>query len=526
MRKVWTMLAVGLVAIIFLGGTESATGQQQGATNLGPVVNGPDSDFGPIITADGNALYFTSDRPGGFGGQDVWVSRRVNGEWSAPVNLGDQINTKFNEGPDTFSVDERVMFFTRCDKVGEPGTCDLYTAGWDEAKQAWGNVKNLGPNINSRFNDANASLTYDGATIYFVSNRPTDDKKSSSWDIFISHKQGENWSPAERLGPPINTPGNEFHVMIHQDGVSLYFSSDGLGGFGAADIFLSRIENGQFTAPVNLGPLINTPENDMYFTIAAAGDLAYLASNREGTLGEEDIYSVPVELFQKPKLVIIVKGIVADRTTCASPTADPVSGIAVYDIKTCRPIDQSVVRLADFMTDQVIKESVTGPTGFYQVVIPAGKDYSVTATAKGYSFHSERFNVAQTQPYQVIEKNILLDPAIVGAVFPINNIFFDFDRATLRPESRNELANAIRFLAANPNLRIEIGGHTDSKGSDNYNLRLSERRAKAVYDYLVQNGVEPSRMQAYGYGERMPAASNSTDEGRQLNRRIEFKIIK
>ena len=216
----------------------------------------------------------------------------------------------------------------------------------------------------------------------------------------------------------------------------------------------------------------------------------------------------------------------ADRSTCAQPASDPATGIPVYDIKTCTPIDKSIIRLAEFMTDQVITEKTTGPTGFYQVVIPAGKDYSVTATARGYSFHSERFNVSQTQPYQVIEKNILLDQAIPGRAFPVNNIFFDFDKATLRSESKNELNNAIRFMNDNPTIRIEIGGHTDSKGSDAYNLKLSQARAQSVYQYMVQNGISPDRMVAYGYGERMPVASNATDEGRQLNRRIEFKIIK
>ncbi len=523
MRKMRVSVAALTLACLMLIGYALTAQVLDEATNLGPVVNGPDSDFGPIVTADGNALYFTSDRSGGFGGQDIWVSRRVNGEWSEPVNLGDKINTKYNEGPDTFSVDERVMFFTRCDKTGEPGTCDIYTAYWDEGKETWGNVKAI-QEINSRHNDANASLSYDGNVLYFVSNRPTSDKRRN-WDIYRSVKNGDRWGKPERLGPEINTTGNEIHVMIHQNDVNLYFSSDGHGGFGGADILVSRIENGEFTKPKNLGPLINTPDNDMYFTIPASGDLAYLASTRTGTYGVEDIYSVPVPLDIGGPGVIIVKGIVADKNTCAPPSADPASGAAVYDIRTCTPIDRSVVRLADVMTDTLIKESVTGPTGFYQVVIPAGRDYSVTATATGYTFHSERFNVAQTQVYEIIEKNILLTPAKVDVAFVVNNIYFDFDKATLRPESQNSLNNAIRWLNANPQVRIEVGGHTDSKGSDQYNIKLSQRRAQSVYTYLMQGGIVPSRLVAHGYGERMPIASNATDEGRQLNRRVEFKII-
>jgi outer membrane protein OmpA-like peptidoglycan-associated protein len=241
----------------------------------------------------------------------------------------------------------------------------------------------------------------------------------------------------------------------------------------------------------------------------------------------EDLYSVPIPFVHRPEGVIIVKGVVADRSTCAPPTTDSVSGAAVYNIKTCDPINKAVVRMANVKTDKAIKEKVTGPTGFYQVAIPAGKDYSISATAENYSFHTERFNVAKTQAYKVVTKNILLQPAKVGATIRLNNIYFDFDKATLRPESKNELNNAIRWLRNNPGIRVEVGGHTDSKGSDSYNIRLSRARAKSVYEYLVREGkIDPDRLEATGYGERMPVASNATDPGRQYNRRVEFKIIK
>ncbi len=541
MRKVGKAAALILVfGLVFWGSQRLLSQQEQGATNLGPAVNSPDSDIGPIIAADGNKLFFTSDRAGGRGGQDIWVSDRKNGKWTEPRNLGDQVNTKYNEGPDSVSVDNRTIYFTRCDKIGQPGTCDIYSATLDESMDKWTNVENLGDNINSEFNDANASISYSGNTIYYVSDRPTKDKERRDWDIFVSHKKGNRWSKGERVSKTINTTGNEIHVMIHQDGKSFYFSSDGHGGFGQADIFISKIENGTFSKPNNLGPHINTPKNDMYFTLPAAGDLAYLASNRKTTecrtdctQGEpdcgcmEDLYSVPIPFVHRPEGVIIVKGIVADRNTCATPSTDEVSGAAVYDINTCTPIEGALVRMAEVETDRSIKEKVTGPTGFYQVAIPAGKDYSITATADNYTFHSERFNVAKTQAYKVITKNILLQKAEIGTPFVINNVYFDFDKATLREESKNELNNAIRWLKKNPDIRVEVGGHTDAKGSDSYNIRLSRARAKSVYNYLVREGkIDPARLESTGYGERMPIASNSTDQGRQLNRRVEFKIIK
>ncbi len=524
MLKVAVRISMLLLAVLLVFSAGDTAYAQEEATNLGQVVNGMESDFGPIVTADGDALYYTSDRAGGLGGQDCWMSKRVDGQWGKPVNLGRPVNTEFNEGPDTLSVDEKIMFFTRCDKVKEPGTCDLYMATWDESKNIFSNVQNLGNKINSKFNDANASLSYDASTLYFVSDRPSDDKKRKNWDIFVSHKEGNEWGTAKRVGAPVNTTGNEIHVMIHQNDTNMYFSSDGHGGFGGADILMTTIENGIFEAPKNLGPLINTPDNDMYFTIPAAGDLAYLTSNRSGTHGQEDIYSVPV-LFDIGKGVIIVKGIVANKNTCAPPTSDPVSGAAVYDIKTCTPIGGAVVSMHEVLTDTLIKESVTGPTGFYQVVIPAGSDYAVSASATNFSFYQDRFNVSLSQFYEVIERNILLVPEEVGMVFTVNNVYFDFDKATLRPESKNALMNAVRWLQGN-NKVIEVGGHTDSKGSDNYNLKLSQRRATSVYDFLIANGINPARLQAHGYGERMPIASNSTDEGRQINRRVEFKIIK
>lgn len=526
MRRLVYAIVVLILAGLVIGSMADPVTAGDEATNLGPVVNSPDSDFGPIISADGNALYFTSDRAGGSGGQDIWVSRKVNGAWGPPQNLGNKINTSYNEGPDTLAVDETVLYFTRCDQVKDPGTCDIYTANWDEGRQQWTGVKNMGAKINSRFNDANASISHDGNRLYFVSDRPSRDKKRKNWDIFMASREpGGNFGTAQRMGAPVNTEGDEFHVMIHQNDKLLFFCSNGHGGFGESDIFVSKIENGAYSKPRNLGPPINTPDNDMYFTVAASLDLAYLASDRSDTVGVEDIYVVPFDIDLPEQGVIIVKGIIADRTTCSPPGTDPATGIKVYDIKTCTPINGAVIRMAEVVSDRVIKQDSTGPSGAYKVVIPSGNDYAISATARGYSFHTERFNVAATQPFEVIEKNILLDPHGAGP-FVVNNLYFDFDKSTLRPESKNELNNAIRWLKENPELRIEIGGHTDSKGSDSYNIRLSQARAKSVYDYLIRNGqISPARLVASGYGERMPIASNATDEGRQLNRRVEFKIL-
>ena len=514
----------GLVFIgLLLAGDGIGQELPAGAANLGPVVNSKYSDFAPFISADGNSLYFCSDREGGFGGQDIWVSRKgTDGKWGPPTNLGAPANTQLNEGPDTFSVDEQTMYLTGCNRKEGVGQCDIYVSHL-QSDGKWSAAENLGAPVNTKYNEANASLSFNGRTLYFVSTRPTG---LGGWDIWKTDLSDQGWSEPQNLGPSINTAQNEFIAFIHTNDEDLYFSSDGHGGFGGADIFRTQKTPNGWGEPVNLGPMINTPYNDMYFTLPGAGDLAYFSSNRGDTTGQEDLYSVPIPLVLKRPGVTIVKGIVADITTCAPPVMDPQRGIPVYDIKTCTPIPDSVVRLAYIETDQEVAVMKSRPDGSYQVVLPSGKNYSLSAFAKGYVFHSERFDIAQAAPYQVIEKNVLLNKLVEKAIITLNNIFFDFDKATLRPESKGDLNNLINLLRQNPTMRIEVRGHTDSKGSDEYNITLSHNRAKSVMDYLIKmGGIDAGRLLSYGYGERMPIASNATDEGRQMNRRVEFKIL-
>jgi len=510
-----------LLILVLIGFSLVLNGQEQTAKNIGPVVNSKYSDFGPFVSADGKSLYFTSDRPGGVGGQDGWVSHKVAGQWGEPVNMGAPFNTQMNEGPDCLTVDEQTMYFTGCDRPDGLGMCDIYVATKEGDK--WGEPKNLGKPINTKYGEYNASISADGKTLYFVSNRPGG---LGGYDIWYSIKQEDgSWGEPKNIGPTINTPENEIFVFIHWDGVTLYFSSDGHGGFGNADVFQSRLTPSGWSPPINLGPAVNSTEKEFYFTIPASGDLAYFSATQSDTQGQEDIYVVPIPAILKPKGLTLVYGIVANKDTCAEPTIDPVLKTPVYDIKTCKPVE-AVIRLSKSATDEEILLGKTAPDGSYKVIIQAGADYNLNAYAKGFSFHSERFVVPAEQAYQEVEKNILLTPLGVGKVIILHNVYFDFDKAVLRPESKAELNNLIRQMNENPGMKIEIQGHTDSKGSDEYNIRLSRARAKAVLDYLVlQGNISPDRLTAVGYGESMPIASNDLDEGRQLNRRVEFRII-
>lgn len=405
MKNRLAMITVGGVVAVLLALSPAPAGE--GPVNLGPMVNSADSDFGPIVTADGNALYFTSDREGGAGGQDIWVSRRESGAWTQAVNLGG-INTRYSEGPDSFSVDGKTMYFTRCDRLDQPGICDIFFAAWDEGKGEWGKAMRLPPEINSEYNDANASISFDGKTLYFVSDRPAAKGQPGNYDIFAARKKGGKWAKAARLGPPVNTPQSEIHVVIQKDDQTLYFSSDGHGGFGGTDIFYSRIENGKFSEPVNMGDKINTPENDIYFTIPSSGDMAYLASNRPGGLGMEDIYSVPITVIElKPAAagMVLVRGLVADKSTCGKPTA----GSEAIDVTTCKPLAVTV-KIYQGSSGKPVVEKPTASSGAFQATLPLRQGYTITVNADGFKPLSEPIPVEEGKPFQTIEKNLLLTP--------------------------------------------------------------------------------------------------------------------
>lgn len=475
------------------------------STNLGEIINSAYDDFSPVISADGNYLYFASNRPGSLGGDDFWVSVRVGGEWRPPRNLGEPINTSQNEGPDTFSPDQRVLYFTGCNL--EPyypdhkGMCDIYVTYNKGGK--WAQPANLGEPINTENEEANASLSADQSTLFFASDRPGG---YGSYDIWMSRRTSTGWSEPENLGPNINTPKWEGVAFMHAGGENLYFSSNGHGGFGNADVFMSKISGGSWSKAKNMGPTVNTPRNDIYFTVPGSGDLAYYSSNRQGGFGNNDIYVVPLPMELRPKTIIIVKGKVTDKDT-----KKPIKAIILLEY-----IDTG---------KEVALTSSDPKTGRFEIILPVGANYILSATAKNYIFHTERFDVPETQGYKVIVKHIALTPIKKNAKVVLNNIYFDFDKATLRPESNIELEKVVKLMNDHPFISVELGGHTDSVGSSKYNRRLSGRRANSVKKYILGRGINKRRVVAKGYGESRPRVTNKTPEGRQLNRRTEFKIL-
>jgi len=313
-KKSLVLAMAAAILMTFAGCKKIEQKMMRKIVKLGPLnemINTSDNEFGPVISANGKVMYFTSDRKGGVGGQDIWKTRKITGLWSAPVNLGAPLNTPSDEGIDTFSQDEKSLYLTSDARPGGLGKNDIYVSHLVNGK--WTEPQNLGPPINTPYNDANASLSADGKTLYFVSDRPGG---VGGMDIWFSQLGPDGkWGAPKNLGEPVNTPDWEGFVFIAPDGVTLYFSSNGHGGYGGADIFRSRFQNGEWSEPENLGDKVNSPGNDTYFSIPGSGDVVYLSTSREGGRGKNDIIELPLPTVFQPKKIVIITGKVVDKDT-------------------------------------------------------------------------------------------------------------------------------------------------------------------------------------------------------------------
>jgi outer membrane protein OmpA-like peptidoglycan-associated protein len=333
----------------------------------------------------------------------------------------------------------------------------------------------------------------------------------------------------------VNTPRDDDAPFIHADGQTLYFSSRGHAGMGGYDIYRSSFEGTTgWSQPENLGYPINTAGEDSYFVLSADNKHGYYASAKEGGHGEKDIYLIsmpkPRELtaaatrtIQATKASVTARPVEIKQVKVEMNTNTTILKGHIIDAFTKQPLEAGIV-LTNNENAEVITEQKSDTTGFYLTVMPSGKNYRFVAEKDGYLFHSENYEIPPSKGYQEIVLDVELKRVSVGSRIILRNIFFDFDQATLKKESTAELRNLLEIMTELPTLKIEISGHTDSKGSADYNKKLSERRAKAVVDYLVAKGVAPERFTYKGFGMERPLVSNDEEEGRALNRRTEFLI--
>ncbi len=478
--------------------------------NMGENINTEFDDYAPSLTADEEILYTTvtlpvdKEKPFSFNNaqEDFFVSYKKNNKWSKVVNVGPPINTNDNEGQQSIAVDGKSIYYAVCNREEDYGSCDIYCS-YKKGK-TWTDPRNIGLPINSSAWESQPSISSDGRTLYFSSNRKGGKGKKDIW-YSVKDDQGK-WSKVYNLSDKINTPGNEASPFIHPDNRTLYFVSSGLIGMGGFDIFVTRRDdNGEWCEPVNLGYPINTYEDEDNLIVNASGELAMFASGRGGVTGM-DIYSFKLPNPLKPIPVTYVKGFVYDENTKKRLGAK----LELIDIETSETTMETE-------SDEV--------TGEYLQCLPSEKDYAFNSSKEGYMFYSENFSLKgmkdSLKPY---EMNISMKKLKVDDPIVLKNIFFETDSYDLKGQSDAELSVLIKFLNTNPTVKIEIGGHTDNVGSKMHNDALSLNRAKSVYNYLVSKSIDKSRITFKGYGFSKPIDTNDTEQGRAKNRRTEFKI--
>ncbi|WP_158233352.1 OmpA family protein [Reichenbachiella sp. 5M10] len=488
-------------------GSKNSEDQPQPLVN----VNSSAHDYTPQVNPTGTRLYFTSVRQGGFDnvkdssranhyGEDVYFSNFENGTWQAPVLMPEPINSTTDDFGSSFTGDGQTMVYVRCGTEESIGGCDLYIAYLIDGQ--WTEPTNMGNVVNSSAWDSQPTINSDGTRIIFSSTR---DGGYGESDLYVtSLNQYGEWGIPSNLGSVVNTPLSDKSPYIASDGKSLYYASEGHPGYGESDIFYTLFDNGKWGVPINVGAPINSSGDDTNFSISASG-MGYFASSRLDA-NNYDLFEMELPDHLKPKPSIVVQGVVSNANTGA-------------------PIG-AVVLIEDMVTGELIALNKSNDeTGEYLIVLPAGRSYSVSASKDGYFFYSQSFDLPKDTNYMEISKDILLEPIEKGTKVVLNNIFFESGRAELKPISYVELNKAVQLLTDNSTMVIEVGGHTDNVGSDELNLKLSQARADAVVAYMVLAGVEETRLQSKGYGESVPIADNTTEEGRKANRRTEFVIV-
>jgi len=498
--------------------------------NIGPGINTADPEYFPTITVDGKTILFTRrihDKSVMAGQQeDFFIAHSQDGiTWETAQPMPPNINTNRNEGAPTIAADGRSLIFVACsdetgtdyggDRFGR-GSCDLFFT--KKIGTRWMDPINLPGKVNTANWESQPSLSADGKTLYFI-RRVSKPGEPVDSDIFVSHLQADGkWSAGKPLPNTINTPYMEESVLIHPDGKTLYFASRGHVGLGGSDLFVARMdENGNWGKPINLGYPINTQYDENSLMVSPTGEIAFFASDREGGYGNLDIYYFEMPEAMRPTKTVYFEGTVFDATT-----KFPLPGkFELIDIKT---------------GEQVIVSEADKITGQFLVSLPLNREYALNVSLPGYLFFSQNFNMTLPDNQEAFLMDVPLVAIDSDHPVLLKNIFFDFSASTLRPESSIELDKLVELLTLNASISIELSGHTDARGDDKLNLKLSQDRANSVVNYLVSKGIDKERLVAKGYGASQPiysqaaidkmATEKEKENAHQENRRTEYRIIK
>ncbi|MCK5134832.1 MAG: OmpA family protein [Bacteroidales bacterium] len=508
--------------------------------NLGEGVNSKYDDYNPIFTPGDTALYFTSRRPvekskrnpiDNKYNEDIYRALENAGEFADAVRLGKPFNSSHNNSLVGISPEGDRMLIYR----GHVDGGDLQITSFDSGKQKWKSPKSLPNKLKSKDGETSACLSPDGEEFFFVSRN----KKLTigGKDILISRldRKGK-WTEPHNLSNSINTEYDEEGVFITADGKHLYFSSKGHNSMGGYDIFRSeRDENGAWSKPVNLGYPINTPDDEVFFITDQSEIFGYYAAIREGGLGAKDIYKIiflgsEKELITRTKDQLVAgpgpvkTGFLTKPQPMQLDTTFILTGQVLDTINEVIPV---VAKLAfiDPNTGERDAFVISDTTGSYTARLPQPKIYGVEINAAGYLYFLDILDLTSESNDDMLLRNFYLQKVEVGTKMVLDNIYFETGKAVLRPESYDALDQVHRFLENNPTMKLEISGHTDNTGSLRVNQRLSGERAKAVVDYLIGRGISDEMLVYKGYADTEPVAPNNTKEGREQNRRVEFKVL-
>ena len=501
------------------------------------IINTEYNDFAPSITMDGEELAFTSDRPNGHQTNelgeydtDIYVTSIENGKWKKPKSAKGQINSEKNDLSNNFSYNGVKMLISR---MNDAGNFDIYESFLKGDK--WGRPVNFSKNINLKSNEIYASYNHSDDKIYYA--KQTSGSKNG-YDIYYSgviNRPDRKYRTPKKI-TSASSGFNDGPIYLHPDGVTMYFASEGFNSMGGFDIFKVKRQGSGWGKPINLGYPINTPYDDFFFASSANGKYAYITSNRKGTKGGNDIYKVTFWGPEKEPATSVEDYLLA---SIAKPINDPELAneikvtksinLTVFKGKTIDALTkksiESIIEITDNNSGKIIQKFTTNSaTGKFLISLKSGGNYGIAVKADGYLFHSENFDIPSGSAYNLVNKTIELKNIKIGSKIALRNIFFDTGKSEIKSESNAELERLIKLLNDVPSLKIELSGHTDNTGSASGNKTLSQARASAVVNYLSSKGIAKDRMTAVGYGDTKPISTNSTNQGRQQNRRTEFEI--
>lgn len=472
---------------------------------LTKILNAYPLQYFPVLTADEKTIIYTArDGKSFHDDENIVISQKdESGQWTKPVSISPNINSQFNEGTCTISTDGRVLIFTNCDGRQRIGSCDLYVSY--KTGEEWSVPKNLGKNINSMSWDSQPALSADGRKLFFVSDRAGGFGKR---DIWVSKKNHDGiWQRAENVGPEINTKEDEVSPFIHVNGITLFFASKGYPGFGGFDLYKSELQESTWSNPENLGYPLNTHEDQVSLFVSTNGKSGYYSYERNWNSKQSQsfLYS-----FEFPS-----DHIIKNRSIYLTGH--------IYDIETNEPLDASI-ELYNVGSEEPSSIFSSDPvSGKYFTILNANKKIALYIDREGYLFESRSFEIDRESGNSIV-KNFYLKPIKKGNSVLLNNLFFEFNSASITLDSKTELLKIVQFLLNNPATKILIAGHTDDLGTEEYNKTLSTNRAKSVYDFLINQGIKSQSLSFTGFGESKPLVDNKDQESRKTNRRIEFII--